>query len=617
MFDVFYSGPKPNRFAHEQPADSLEDAANKSRTRLYWYIYGGNDYTGFDFDFVPPPWEENHVHVFPSQWQRNGGVYLAHKDTACLKQWNFHKGPEVRRLVDKSKWIIPSDIDDTDFDYSWHPDEIELDYEYHFPTEWQGEGGPIYRGTAGVKYQCSQSVRTGTTQIFYMDFLNKESHTQLSELQQKYPDIKSTRYVDSHLNVFKRIVNLATTEFVWITSSFCDYTDFDFTWHPAAAQREMIHVFPTYSIYGPSSNQERGDTFYVHVPSLRNQLYELEILDWFNVINYCTDQYVPIWPVPIIQYSEDSIVPAVQENSFQFPYAIFKPKHFPSQIGFVPPCIWHYKDRVVESLNASGSVAIVPREARADVKTQIYDYPYVLRYKGKFTEQLLDIVYISNNEPDSERWYNHLETVIEAQIPHGTTKIKRVKNVNGRIAAYHAAAKESTTPWFFAVFAKLEVVGSFDWQWQPDYWQEPKHYIFNSRNCLNGLEYGHMGVIAYNKKLVLDTVESGLDFTLSQPHQVVPELSAVAYFNADPWMTWRTAFREVIKLKHFMTTQPTVETEYRLNTWLTVADGDNSKWCLRGAADAVDYYNEVNGNYEKLMLSFDWPWLKARFDQLK
>ena len=96
--------------------------------------------------------------------------------------------------------------------------------------------------------------------------------------------------------------------------------------------------------------------------------------------------------------------------------------------------------------------------------------------------------------------------------------------------------------------------------WQPDYWQEPKHYIFHSRNCLNGLEYGHMGIIAYNKQLVLDTIESGLDFTLSAPHQVVPELSATAYFNADPWMTWRTAFREVIKLKHFMDQQPTIET---------------------------------------------------------
>lgn len=614
MFDFFYSGNKPNLFAFEQPADSLEDAAKRSRTRFYWYIYGGNDYTNFDFNWRPVPWEAHQIHCFGTQWQRTGGAYLANKETVQNKEWNFRTEQKVTRCVEKSKWIVPADIDDSKFDYSWHPDELEADYEYHFPTLWQRDGGPVYPGTAGIKYVNAQHIRNGATRIFYMDFLNEKSQEQFARIQQQHPDAKSTRYVDSHLNVFKRIANLATTEFVWITSSFCDYSNFDFTWHPAPEQREMIHVFPT------SCNkwypQKRGDTFYIHVPSLKTQLYELELLDWFNVIHYCTDQIVPI-NVPIIEYQQDSLVPAVQEHEFKFPYAVFKLDTFLANPVFTPPCMWHSKDRIAEALNTSGSVSVVPREARAHIKTQLYDYPYVSRRKGDFyTDQALDIVYISNGEPDAERWYNHLTTVAEAQIPHGLQKIRRVQNVNGRIAAYHAAAQESKTDWFFAVFAKLEVVGSFDFAWQPDYWQEPKHYIFHSRNCLNDLEYGHMGVIAYNKRLVLDTIESGLDFTLSKQHTVVPELSAIAYFNQDPWMTWRTAFREVLKLKHFMTESSTLETEYRLDTWLNVASGDNAEWCLRGARDAIDYYNEVGGNYSKLMLSFDWHWLNVRFKTL-
>jgi hypothetical protein len=615
MFDVFYFGNKPEQFAFEKPADSLEDAAKKSRTKLFWYIYGNNNYENFDFDWRPTPWEEHQTHCFGTQWQRTGGAYLANKDTVQNREWHFRTEQKVTRRVEKEKWIVPANINDSKFDYSWHPDELELDYEYHFPTQWQKDGGPIYRGTAGIKFINSQSIQSGATQIFYMDFLNKESQKQFAQIQEQYPDAKSTRYVDSHLNVFKRIANLATTEFVWITSSFCDYSNFDFTWHPAPEQREMIHVFSTYAT-NIHYSQKRGDTFYVHVPSLRTQLYELELLDWFNVIHYCKDQMVPVRP-PVIEYNSDSVLPAIQDHEFKFPYAVFKNEIFPVDPIFVPPCMWHPKDRIAEALNASGSASLVPREARAHIKTQLYDYPYVLRRKGDFyTDKALDIVYISNGEPDADRWYNHLITVAEAQIPHGLQKIRRVQNVNGRIAAYHAAAQASETDWFFAVFAKLEVVGSFDWTWQPDYWQEPKHYIFHSRNCLNGLEYGHMGVIAYNKRLVLDTTESGLDFTLSRKHQVVPELSAVAYFNQDPWMTWRTAFREVLKLKLFMETQPTLETEYRLDTWLTKAKGDNSEWCLRGAADAVNYYNEVDSEYDKLMLSFDWPWLNTRFKTL-
>ena len=600
---------KPNLFAFEQAAENLEDAANKSRTRFYWYIYGSNDYHEFDFSWRPAPWEEHQTHCFGTQWQRTGGAYLANKDTVKNKEWHFRTEQKVTRCVEKHKWIVPGNIDDSQFDYSWHPDELEEPYEYHFPTQWQRDGGPIYPGTAGIKYVNDQHIRNGATQIFYMDFLNKGSQNQFARIQEQYPDAKSTRYVDSHLNVFKRIANLATTEFVWIVSSFCDYSNFDFTWHPAPEQREMIHVFPTYS-------QKRGDTFYIHVPSLRTQLYELELLDWFNVIHYCDDQVVPAY-IPHVTYKEDSLVSAVKNHNFDFPYAVFRSDSDPTSPIFTPMCLWHPKDRVAESLNASASMSLVPREARAHIKTQLYDYPYVSRRKDRlYTEKVLDIVYISNGEPDAERWYNHLITVAEAQIPHGLQKIRRVQNVNGRIAAYHAAAQASATPWFFAVFAKLEVEGSFNFAWQPDYWQEAKHYIFHSRNCLNGLEYGHMGVIAYNRRLVLDTVKSGLDFTLSAPHQVVPELSATAYFNADPWMAWRTAFREVVKLKHFMAEAPTLETEHRLNTWLTVAKGDNAEWCLRGARDAVVYYNEIAGDYNQLMLSFDWPWLAQRFKNL-
>ena len=151
----------------------------------------------------------------------------------------------------------------------------------------------------------------------------------------------------------------------------------------------------------------------------------------------------------------------------------------------------------------------------------------------------------------------------------------------------------------------------------PDYFQEPKHYIFNSRNPVNGLEYGHQGIIAYNKRLVLENNNPGIDFTLSQPHESVPILSGIAHFNQSAWMTWRTAFREVVKLKHFTAIQPTIETTERLRVWCNVAEGMYAEYCLQGATDAVDYYNEVGGDYEKLKLSFEWDWLQKRFTSLR
>ena len=604
---MFYWGNKPNLFAFEKPAVDLDDAARQAKTSHYWFIYGGNDYTDFDFDITPAPWEAHHVYVYPSQWQRNGGVYLANKNTVANKEWNFRKEQQVRRLEDRTNWHIPVDIDDSDFDYSWHPDELEAGYEYRFPTQHQRDGGPVYRGTAGIKYVNAQRIRANATQIFYMDFMNPESDKQFQVLQGYYPDIKRTRYVDNHLNVFKRIMNMATTEFVWIISSICDYDFFDFTWHPPEEQREMIHCFS-------SNSEKRGDTFLIHVPSFTQQMVELELLDWFNVINYVESSVVR-YPIPRHVYEGDDLISEIKQYDFKTPYVTFTNQK--DMYLNISTCIWSQKDRAAMRITRSGGTTIVPRDAKEYIKTQLYDYPYLEKneylkkaeYYGAKNITGLDIVYISNGEPDEAKWYEHLVYASNADTVHW------VQGVNGRTAAYQEAARRSTTPWFFAVFAKLEVELDFPWyQWQPDYWQEPKHYIFNARNPVNGLEYGHQGMIAYNKRLVLENNSPGIDFTLSQPHESVPLLSGTAHFNQDSWMTWRTAFREVLKLKHFMATQPTLETEHRLNVWCNQAQGMYSNYCLAGARDAVKYYNEVNGEYEQLKLSFEWAWLRERFN---
>lgn len=606
MFDVFYCGTKPGLFAFEQPAQSLEEAARLSRTTHYWYIYGGNDYTGFDFDYVPVPWEAAQIHTWPSQWQKDAGVYLANKNTVHNKEWHYRTEQMVTRLPNRSLWQVPDNIDDSEFDYSWHPNTAEHAYEYHFPTQWQREGGPVYPGPAGKKFMTSQKIKAGATQIFYMDFVNPEHRAQFDTLQLAHPTIKNTRYVDNHLSVFKRIMNLATTEYVWIISSLCDYTDFDFTWHPADDQKEMVHCFAN-----TNSIEKRGDTFYVHVPSFTQQMIELELLDWFNVINYCDDQHVTRFAIPVVVYPGADLITAIKDYTFTTPYAVFTGESMdilPPQVT-INTCLWTEKDRVATSLVPNKSLSIIPRDIKKHIKTQVYDYPYLVANKASSSiSDELDIIYISNGEPDELKWLDWTQA-------KSNREVKWVHGVNGRTAAYQEAARRSSTEWFLAVFAKLEVTDNRAvWEFQPDYWQGPKHYIFNAQNPVNGLVYGHQGIIAYNKSLVLANNDPGIDFTLSQPHESVPLLSGIAHFNQDAWMTWRTAFREVLKLRLAMDTQPTLETEHRLNAWLTKAEGNFAAECLQGAADAVEYYESVAGDYELLKLSFEWQWLRTRFD---
>ena len=821
MFDVFYFGAKPNLFAFEKQAVSLEDAALKAKTSHYWYIYGSNDYTGFDFDYTPVPWEQDHLHVWPTQWSEFGGAYLVCVNSLAERKYHHHtkiitakpttehwttlhdvtefdyswhphpmdppfiyvfgnqwhspeRMPTVEYRVEgaterkymhniratlaatKDNWVVNADTP-IKFDFTWCPDPFDPPFIYVFGNQyWEGQRSATVEyhapGATGRKFvediqaelsdldiffidknnplatsrvtglrdlgidvkttryantmidtikRCAAKSKTAlfwvisseneysefdfdwqpepwqrsmthvfgskwnkwtdtflinkneflrhitwaekleqfpnlnfvenqlvstsndSSAMYYVDHGNGDARYDFPELQKKFPNIRTTRFVDNYLDTFKRIIATATTDYVWILSSVCNYSNFDFSWQPGAWEREQIHCFCNNM---GQWMEKRGDTFYIPVEVFKSQMYDLELLDWFNVISYNASQDVKRWNIPVVEYESDNLIEEIKNYNFTTPYVLFANREFAGAAGEnVVDCLWTEKDRTVRPYSQSGGITLVPRDVKKYLKTQMYDYPYLYKYDeglpyNYYADNSLDVVYISNGEPDAERWYKHLEKVLDqknvvADFPRFSNKLHRVTNVNGRVAAYQAAARASTTHWFFAVFAKLEVDKDFDFNWQPDYWQEPKHYIFNARNPVNGLEYGHMGLIAYNKRLVLENNNPGIDFTLSQPHESVPKLSGIAHFNQDAWTTWRTAFREVLKLRMFMATNPTLETEHRLNVWTTQAAGNYSDYSIWGAANALKYYDEVGGDPAKLQLSFDWDWLRARYDK--
>ena len=141
--------------------------------------------------------------------------------------------------------------------------------------------------------------------------------------------------------------------------------------------------------------------------------------------------------------------------------------------------------------------------------------------------------------------------------------------------------------------------------------QIPKHYIFYATNPVNGLEYGHQALIAYNKQITLGNMGKGLDFTLDNEHEVVEMNSGVAMFNTDEFSTWRTSFREAIKLR----ADDSKASKDRLESWLNIGNGDFAQYSIDGAKQAVEYYEQVNGELDKLRLSYDWPWLREYFDK--
>ena len=520
MFDVFYSGPKPNLFAHEQQARDLDHARELSSTRYFWWTNYLTDYTTHDFLWEPPPWQAEQTHVWPSQHQPNGGTLLCTKK--IVKDFNYDHTILTR------KGSVPV---------------VAIDH------------------GNGINFKADYT----------------------------------TRYIADYLGTLRRILSRVEAESVWVANSVCDYEHFDWTWHPSEWQDRMLHVVA-------SDDQPFGDTFYVHVPSFLAKSKSIKLLEWFDTIHFVPDISVPRLDIPRVEHAYDTHVQAVREYEFKDPLVIFSTG---GQTAVEPTVsLWREATKTVVPLTPGASQVIVPREVKNHLNTQIYDYPYIDKTSAQGRDMPLDIVFISNGESAADFNYNHL-------LEHHNTvpnRITRVDGITGRVAAYHAAAQASTTPWFFAVFAKLRVDDKFNFAWQPDRLQEPKHYIFHARNPVNDLIYGHQAMIAYNKKLVLANTGLGLDFTLDSAHEVVPILSGTAEYAESRWSAWRTAFREVLKLK----SNTDIESEYRLNKWLTVAWGRvNGQYSIYGAEDAVEYYDTVAGDFAELKKSYDWAWLAS------
>lgn len=659
MFDIFYIGKKPNLFSIEREADSIEDAQRQSRTRYFWIINTYSDYSDWDFLWEPVPWESNQRHAWPSQWQKDAETYLIPK--AGYGETNYHTDRSIVRLPTTDNWVIPEHVED--FDTSWHPDPTEPQYQYQFGTQWQATGGPRYHmpGATAVKYMPTpRTTKTtidsnwhvpkgidfndfdytwhpddrdppyiyqfgtqwqktggptyklpGADQVKYVTQVRAKgsrmadqavmiNHSNDNYLEPDIDIVKNSRYFDNYLDTLKRVAKTLPEdmEFVWILSSLCDYTDFDFTWHPEQWQQGMLHVFQ-------SDGEKFGDTFFMHVSSFRDRIDSVELLDWYD-LNFL-DISVPRRPIPWIRHGDDSHVEQVKQCTLTDPLIVFQNADYDGALPAVP--LWRAKTKTVTPLTKGGTTVIVPRQAITAVQEQLWDYEYVDKRHQHYQDAPLDVVFIENGEVNAEENYQHLEEILRDK----PNKLHRVSNVKGRVAAYRAAADASTTPWLFTVFAKLKIDKGFDWSWQPDRLQQPKHYIFHARNPINGLEYGHMAMIAYNKKLVLSNTAPGLDFTLDQLHEVVPVLSGVANYADDELMAWRSAFREVLKLK---AGKQTMDTQYRLRTWLSKGEGIKGEWSKQGAKDAVDYYESVEGDFDKLKLSYDWEWLNAYYNLL-
>jgi hypothetical protein len=402
-------------------------------------------------------------------------------------------------------------------------------------------------------------------------------------------------FVGSYFDVLKSVINDVKTEYFWFFSNFISLEDIDIDFIPEQHERDQIHVW--YTTHPMGGHNTEGNVMLIPTKQFKEQMNNINFLRDYKDINYHAHRSLFQRPIGRANFKLQDPYATYRTNDQFYTWMTNKDLDDIALPNFYPS---FWEDEKIYTWGNTNDIMLVPH--RPNLK-QFYDIDRSVNFELEYDVKPMDIIFISYDEPSAEKRFNTLK--------EKHPRAKWCKGVSGQTLAYITAASMSETDYFFAVFPKLEIVDTFKFDFQPDRMKNPCHYIFNCKNPVNGLEYGHGAVLLYNKKLVLETTNPGLDFTLSASHDWVPVLSAVNHFNETPWLAWRTAFREVIKL---LQGKPTVENNHRLKKWLTVGQGKNAEWCLNGSKDGQEYYQTHGSDYKQLMLSYDFEWLKQYYE---
>jgi hypothetical protein len=217
---------------------------------------------------------------------------------------------------------------------------------------------------------------------------------------------------------------------------------------------------------------------------------------------------------------------------------------------------------------------------------------------------MYDLFFISYEEPLADQHWEKLKSRFDYA--------KRVHGITGIENAHKKCAELSYTSMFWTIDGDTTVDDNWEFDYIPPKWDRNYLHLWYSRNPVNGLEYGYGGVKLWPTNLVKKFNKPWVDFTGSVGQlKIIDTVVSTTNFNTSPYETWKSSFRETVKLlKNVENCPDDIESIDRLQKWAIVdSDAQYHKWCIIGTNDAKEWYkNSTTMDYIN-----DFGWLKEYF----
>ncbi len=620
--------------------DNLTDYdtfSRKSKTEAFWLIDSEHVLSDI-ITWVPEYSDQSYINIFKLPGQllhkypvsitnvsdnRCGGIKLVPKDTNCgLKYQGLISDIEITEYEkftcetsgrEKSKhdwfWVIDPDViplDDFDFGFipdTWDHGKTHIWQKLNPVTRKQYDYGGIrlchkVPQTKGrPKYLREPSCTQRPYPVYYLA-LSDYDH----DLQKAYECFDYMTEVGMYW-----VVDVNTT-----TSP-----DFLFDYYPTQWDQKNIHVFSDDTGQYRNIRLIPTGTFeqdtYTNDQILNNSFEKLKLIDTVASVT-------PQWPVVYLDsLSVDNFMTAMQSCQSPFLWTVSPDVELQADTitqKFVPQIndiskvhAWQIMNPHTKKLHGYGGLHLWPTSV---------DYSYLNNKNLRLnslrnlqhvaapgsTQKPFDVIFISYHEPNSQQAYDALCSKVEA---------KWVKDVDGIFQAHKQAASLADSKMFWVVDADAEINENFDFSYMPDVYDEEAVHVWASINPVTGSEYGYGGVKLFNTQQVLEADSWGLDFAtgLSSRFKFMSEISCSTNFNIDEYSTWRSAFRECVKLS--VGSDP--DNNKRLASWLNpLPDAPFNHVAKLGAEHGIAYATMHADNPDKLMLINNYEFLREYYE---
>jgi hypothetical protein len=407
---------------------------------------------------------------------------------------------------------------------------------------------------------------------------------------------------------FREAQEIALTDFFWTVYDDTNVDEFNFDYSPDEWSTEYIHVFRNSEYYdgvalvpktAEVTDKEIDYRFFINKKEVDVVASTPEKFEVFDTSTY-----------------EDYLA-ALAQSKYQM-FWMVTPEIAPSKLFKFDTYISHHNsyDRKINHayLNGKFHDGIILCSKDAKFSKREFEYKFIANKKEVniviSTPSPFDVVFMSYEEPNADENYDKLLQI----APHA----KRVHGVKGIHNAHIEAAKLCDTNMLWVVDADALIADDFKFNFQVVKWDQDVVHVWRSQNPINGLVYGYGGVKLLPRKMTVNMDVSKPDMTtsISSKFRPIHEISNITGFNTDPYNTWKSAFRECVKLSSkIIDRQKDEETQKRLQVWCTIGnDRLFGEYAISGAIAGKEYGNEYQNDFDKLKKINDFTWLREKFN---